>query len=321
MERRALGRTGIEVPRLSFGASPFGGVFGPVEPSDADRAVRAAIDSGIDLFDTAPFYGLGRSETVLGAALRGISRDRFLVSTKVGRYGASAFDFSADRIRESIDVSLARLGVDHVDLLVCHDIEYGDPERIVQESLPAMRALVQQGKARAVGISGYPLGIFPWVARRAPIDFVLSYCHLTLQDRTLLPWLPWFAARGIGVVNASPLGMGLLTDGGPPDWHPAPARVRSACSKAAAACRSAGMSLADAALAWSAGVPGVATTLVGMADAATVARNRAAIESSPMETVPDVIGSCLREVLDTGWTSGGWGDDVAVPDQESPFQI
>lgn len=316
MERRPLGRTGIAVPRLSFGASPLGGVFGPVEQSDADRAVRGAIDLGIDLFDTAPFYGLGRSETVLGSALRGIARDRFLISTKVGRYGADDFDFSAGRIRDSVDQSLTRLGVDHVDLLVCHDIEYGDPERIVDESLPAMRRIVQSGKARAVGISGYPLGIFDRVAAGAPLDFALTYCHGTLQDQSLVPRLPWFAERGIGVINASPLGMGLLTDDGPPAWHPAPDPVRAACRAAAEACVRRGAAITDLAIAWSAGLDGVSTTLVGMANVDAVARNHAALGTVPSPELVRAVEACLAPVRDVGWTSGRWGGS----DQASPRQ-
>ena len=308
MVRKNLGSTGISLPALSFGASPLGGVFGEVTQAQADRAVRSAIDKGIDLFDTAPFYGLGRSESVLGNALRGVGRDRFVISTKVGRYGDRDFDFSEARIRRSVDESLLRLGVGHIDLLICHDIEFGDPSQIVDEALPAMRQLAEAGKARAIGISGYPLGIFPWVADRFDLDFVLSYCHLTLQDRRLAPMLEGFAERGIGVVNASPFGMGLLTEQGPPPWHPASRTVRAACADAMAWCASAGKPGSGTALAWSATQSGVATTLVGMNSAEQVGWNISALESGPDPATVAGMDAILAPVRDVGWVGGNWGN-------------
>jgi len=304
MQRRPLGRTGISVPVLSFGASPLGGVFGDVTQAEADAAVREAIGLGVDLFDTAPFYGLGRSETVLGKALQGIPRDHYLLSTKVGRYGDRDFDFSATRVRSSIDESLSRLGTDHVDLLVCHDIEYGDPAQVVGEALPAMRELVEAGKARAIGVSGYPLDLFDWVLDRFDLDFVLTYCHGTLQDRRLLPLLPGWAERGIGIVNASPLGMGLLGDDGPPEWHPAPAVVRDACAAVREWCRGSGVSIAQAALGWSAGLSGVSTTLVGMSSSETVRANVSALNGATDSDLLALIEAMLAPVRDIGWISG-----------------
>src|SRR2546426_12138260 len=98
MELRILGNTGLPVPVLGFGGSPLGRVFGAVDEEEGIRAVHAAIERGVNLFDVSPFYGLTLAETVLGKALKSVARDRFLVSTKVGRYGADEFDFSADRV-------------------------------------------------------------------------------------------------------------------------------------------------------------------------------------------------------------------------------
>lgn len=305
---RPFGGTGIAVSALGFGASPLGGVFGPVTQAQADAAVWAAVEAGIALFDTAPFYGLGRSETVLGRALSGIPRDRYVLSTKVGRYGVEAFDYSATRIARSVDESLERLNVSHVDLLVCHDIEYGDPDQIVEEALPAMRRIVEAGKARAIGISGLPLGIFPEIVDRAPIDFVLTYCHGTLQDATATALVPDWKARGIGVINASPLGMGLLTDDGPPAWHPAPEAVKAACAAAASHCRSRGARLSALALAWASRLPGIDVTLVGMADAATVAENVAAADQTPDPELLAEVAAILAPVQGVGWPSGRWGN-------------
>src|SRR5437870_13807368 len=117
MQLRTLGKTGLEVSKLGFGGSSLGAVFRSVDQTDATRAVRTALDLGINFFDTSPFYGSTRAESVLGKALEGVPRDDYALATKVGRYGETEFDFSAARVNRSLDESLARLGVDYVDLL------------------------------------------------------------------------------------------------------------------------------------------------------------------------------------------------------------
>lgn len=266
MERRPLGRTGLEVSALAFGASSLGEEFGPIAPDAADRCVRTALDAGINLFDTSPFYGRGISEVVLGLALRGVPRDAYLLSTKLGRYDVATFDFRPERVVESVDTSLRRLRTDHLDLVFCHDIEFVDLGYIVNETLPALRKVKAAGKIRAIGIAGYPLTIFREVTAKAEIDAVISYCHATLQNTELTGW----AAKDIGVLNAAPWGMRLLTDLGPPDWHKADAQTRACCAKAAAHCRAKGADLAKLALQYSIRIPGIASTICGTADPAHV---------------------------------------------------
>ena len=160
MEYRTLGKTGLKVSALSFGASSLGGVFKPVDESVAIRTVRTALDCGINFIDVSPFYGYTKAEEVLGKALKGIPRDRYYLATKVGRYGDADFDFSAKRSAESVEESLRRLGVNYVDTIQAHDNEYGDLNQVVRETIPALRQMQKQGKARFVGITGYPLKIF-----------------------------------------------------------------------------------------------------------------------------------------------------------------
>lgn len=132
MKTNPLGRTRLEVSRLSFGASSLGGVFRPVDEDEAVRAVHAALDCGINYIDVAPAYGGTRAETVLGRALRGIPRARYFLSTKVGKYtnpdayGDDTLDYSRERIRTSLDESTRRLGVSYFDIVHLHDIEYRD---------------------------------------------------------------------------------------------------------------------------------------------------------------------------------------------------
>src|SRR6059058_5178308 len=175
MKFRPLGRTGLNLSWLSFGASSLGQEFRPVDVNEALRAVHVALDLGMNFIDTSPFYGRGMSEVLLGVALRGVPRDRYLLGTKLGRYDANHFDFSARRVVESVDVSLHRLGVEYLDICLCHDIEFVDMAQIVEETLPALRKVQQQGKVRFIGISGYPMKIFKYVLDRTALDVVLSY--------------------------------------------------------------------------------------------------------------------------------------------------
>ncbi|KAG6514726.1 hypothetical protein ZIOFF_025096 [Zingiber officinale] len=231
LERRELGNTGFKLSCVGFGASPLGKVFGDVSHEDALAAVRLALQSGINFFDTSPFYGGTLSETVLGNCLSELQvpREEFIVSTKCGRY-KDGFDFSAQRVTRSIDESLARLKLDYVDILHCHDIEFGSLDQIVNETIPALQKIKESGKARFIGITGLPLGIFTYVLDRVPpgsVDVVLSYCHYGINDSTLVDLLPYLKSKGVGVITASPLAMGLLTDVGPPEWHPAPSELKA----------------------------------------------------------------------------------------------
>src|SRR6476646_7200794 len=157
---RILGRTGLELPILSFGASSLGAEFRNVTLEEVLGSVRAALDLGLNFVDTSPFYGRGMSEVLLGVALKGVPRESYTLGTKLGRYDLAHFDFSARRVAESIDVSLHRLGTDHLDIVLCHDIEFVNLHQIIDETLPALRKIQQAGKVRFIGFSGYPQKLF-----------------------------------------------------------------------------------------------------------------------------------------------------------------
>lgn len=226
MEYRILGKTGLEVSILSFGASSLGSVFRPIKEEEGIRAVHVALDMGVNMIDCSPFYGITTAETVLGKALRGVPRDSYVLATKVGRYGEDEFDFSAERVTRSVDESLRRMGVDHIDIIQCHDIEYGSLDQVVEETIPALRRVQETGKARFVGITGFPLAIYPAVMDRIDVDSILSYAHYSMNDTTLAGLIPYLQGKGVGIIGASPLSMGLLTERGTPDWHPPP-RMKS----------------------------------------------------------------------------------------------
>lgn len=304
MELRTLGKTGLQVSALGFGASPLGGVFGPVEQTEADKMVHAAIDAGINFFDVAPYYGVTRAESVLGRALKGVRRERFLIATKIGRYDSALFDFSAERTVQSVEESLNRLGVETIDLIQCHDIEFVALEQIVQETIPTLRRLQAQGKVRSVGITGLPLKIFPYVLERTEVDTVLSYCHYTLFDRSLETMLPFFQSHHVGVINASPLAMGLLSNSAPPSWHPASEQIRVVCAEAARFCRSRGVEIAELAVQFALANPGIATTLVGMGNREQLERNLASVYKPLDMELLSAVQQVLAPIYNATWDSG-----------------
>ena len=267
MQTRPLGRTGLEVPILSFGASSLGQEFRRVTLQEALGSVRAALDCGLTLIDTSPFYGRGMSEVLLGVALRDVPRSDYLLCTKLGRYDLSHFDFSAARVAESVDVSLHRLGTDHLDIVLCHDIEFVPLRQIVDETLPALRKAQAAGKVRLIGFSGYPQKIFRLICDQAEVDCVLNYNQYTLQNtRFADETVPTLAAKGIGVMNAGPFSARLLTDAPLPAWLKEPEEVKAAARRAAELCRSRGSSIAKLALQFALANPAIATTVAGSAN-------------------------------------------------------
>jgi len=304
MDQRAFGRTGFTVSALAYGASALGEEFGPIDPAVAGRCVRAALDAGITLFDTSPFYGRGISEVLLGVGLRGVPREAYRLSTKLGRYDLATFDFRPERVVESVDASLRRLRTDHLDVVFCHDIEHVDLAFITDVTLPALRNLKAAGKTRAIGVCGYPLAIFATTLGRAEFDAVISYGHATLQNSTLAGLMPRLAERGLGVLNAAPWGMRLLTDQGPPDWHPADAETRVCCARAAAWCREQGSDLAKLALQYAVRFPGGAATICGTADPTHIAAWATWMNEPLDESLLAGVRTILAPVADRSYREG-----------------
>lgn len=304
MKCRPLGNTGLTVSALAFGASPLGGVFGPVSQDDADRAVRAALDAGVNYFDVAPYYGLTRAETVLGQSLLGVKRDTYAISTKVGRYGRDEFDFTAARVTRSVDESLARLRCGRIDLILCHDIEFVDIGRVIHETIPALVAIRRAGKVRHIGVSGLPLRIFREASARTKLDAIISYCRYTLFDDSLATLIPELKTRRVGVINAAPLGMGLLTQAGPPAWHPAPAEMKRACRQAAAWCAAHGIDLAQLALRFAVENDAIASTIVGIASETHLRQNVKHIETPIDAQAMREVTAILAPVNNKTWPSG-----------------
>jgi L-galactose dehydrogenase len=304
MEYRKLGQTDLNLSVVGFGSATLGNVFGDIDVGEGLRAVHFAVDSGINFFDSSPYYGTTLSETRLGEALAG-RRERVILATKCGRYGLDDFDFSAKRVFTSMDESLRRLQTDYIDLFQVHDVEFGDVQQVIHETLPALRQLQQQGKARYIGVTGYPPRLLRRIAEATPVDSILTYCHYNLLNTDMDGVLTAFAQeRGIGLINASGLCMGLLTEHGPPDWHPAPQQVRDAGKKAAEFCRLHGADLPEVALRFCLDHPYVSSTLIGMATVSQVETGLKLLQTSTDRAFLAQVNTILEPVFNYVWPSG-----------------
>jgi L-galactose dehydrogenase len=311
---RELGATGLRVTSIGYGCSPLGNLYGTVKEEEAIASVHEAARLGVNYFDVSPYYGDTLAETVLGKALKTmpIPRESFVVSTKCGRYGHNGFDFSAERVTRSVDESLERLNLDYVDIMICHDIEFVSLDQVLNEAIPALQKVKETGKVRHIGISGLPLHIFRYVLDRAPkgvVELILSYCHHSLNDTSLLDLVPYLQEKGVGIISASPMCMGLLSGQGYPEWHPAPHELKVACEKAAEVCKAQGKSISHLALQYALRNRDIATTLVGMASPELVQQNvKTAIEVEHSANVDEEllndVERILQPVKNLTWPSG-----------------
>lgn len=299
MEYRELGKTGMKISSLSFGASSLGGVFHALKEQEGIKAVHTAVDNGINFIDVSPYYGYYKAETVLGKALKEIDRNRYYLSTKVGRYGEdghNTWDYSAERVTRSVYESLERLNVDYVDIINVHDIEFADLQQIVDETLPALHQLKAEGVVKHVGITDLQLENLKWViehVEEGTVESVLNFCHYCLCDDKLIDFLDFFESHGIGVINASPFSMGLLTERGVPDWHPAPKPLIEACRKAAEYCHEKDYNIEKLAIQYSVGNKRIASTLFSTTRSENVMKN---IEQS-QQPAPAELVNMVRDII------------------------
>ena len=283
MQTRPLGKTGLQLPILSFGASSLGAEFRSVKIEEALQSVHVALECGLNFIDTSPFYGRGMSEVLLGIALKGVPRDNYTLCTKLGRYDLQHFDFSAKRVAESVDVSLHRLGTDHLDIILCHDIEFVPMQKIVDETIPALRKIQAAGKVKYIGFSGYPMKVFKFILDQTDVDCVLSYNQYTLQNTRFADEIvPYLKAKGVGVMNAGPFSARLLTNAPLPAWLKETEEVKAAARAAAALCQSRGVDIAKLALQFSIANDDITTTVSGSANPNNI-RNWAKWAAEPLD--------------------------------------
>lgn len=300
-----LGRTGMKLSNLGFGASSLGGVFHDVREAEGIKAVHTAVDNGINFIDVSPYYGHLKAETVLGKALKEIDRDRYYLSTKVGRYGkdgVNTWDYSAERAVKSVYESMQRLNIDYIDIINVHDVEFADLHQVVDETLPALVELRRKGVVRHVGITDLQPENLKWVIEHSEpgtVESVLCFCHYCLNDDMLTDYLDFFEQHGVGVINASPLSMGLLSRRGAPSWHPAPDALKEACRRASDYCTQHDYPIEKLAMQYSTSLnPRIASTLFSSANPVNVLKNIAYIsepyDARLAEEVRDIIGDMRR---------------------------
>lgn len=303
-----IGKTGMKVSNLSFGASSLGGVFHSIKENDGIEAVITAVENGINFIDVSPYYGHLKAETVLGKALKLIPRDKYYLSTKVGRYGKDGvnyWDYSAKRATESVYESMERLNVDYIDLINVHDIEFTDLQKVAEETLPALVELKKKGIVGHVGITDLQPENLKWViehSEEGTVESVLNFCHYCLNDELLIDFLDFFEERGIGVINASPLSMGLLSERGAPDWHPAPEALKEACTRAAQYCKEKGYPIEKLAVQYSTSLnPRIATTLFSSANPQNVLKNIQFVNEPMDEQLVKEVKAIIGDQMGARW--------------------
>ena len=326
-----LGRSGVRVSPLAFGGAAIGNLFTEVGDREAYDAVETAWRHGVRYFDTAPHYGLGLSERRLGDALRGRPRAEYTVSTKVGRrlepvadvtgddladgFAVPAayrrvWDFGADGIRRTLEGSLERLGLDHVDIVYLHDPD-DHAEAAFREGYPALEQLRSEGVVRAIGAGMNQTAMLTRFVRDTDVDVVLCAGRYTLLDQSALTdLLPAAAGRGTSVVIGGAFNSGLLADPKPAatyDYGAAPAELLDRALRIKAVADRHGTGLRAAALAFCAAHPAVASVLVG-------ARSAHEAADCAREFAARVPAALWQELRDTGLLPA----DAPVPGEPSP---
>jgi len=306
MQYRTLGRTGLRVSILSQGGAALGQQYGSVSQAQAEECVRLAVDAGVNLIDTSAYYGKGLAETMLGRMLPAIGRDRVYLCTKAGRFDTHQFDFTPAAIERSLDESLDRLGTDHVDILLAHDIEFADDiEAVFEETAACLHRLKRHGKCRFIGMSAYPPRLLVRAIERCELDVVISYGHYTLQSQRLLEeLLPVAERHGVGILNGSPLCLGALSDHGPPAWHPADAEFKAVCARAVAYCRAKGADPNLLGMHFALAEERIASTITGTARASELAVNLLALSTSPDQALLQEVRDILAPIRNRDWPSG-----------------
>ncbi|CAI4230708.1 unnamed protein product [Auanema sp. JU1783] len=318
MTYRRVAATDMMVSKIGFGGAAIGGMFGNIEDS-ITQIVETALRKGINFIDTAYWYGQARSESILGKVLSKVPRKTYYISSKVGRFEldyARTFDFRADKILESLTNSLKRLKLTYIDVcfVQIHDADFAPNENIIlYETLQALEMAKHSGKIRYIGLTGYPLkkmaSIIEFSATR--IDVVMTYCHGALNDNSLGEYMSFFQSRNIGVFNSSPLSMGLLTEKGPPPWHPASEIIKETCLAATQYCMSKNISIEKLALEYAFNMPGCHSCLVSMDSIKQVIEDLEICTTTVLTDIEQrVRDRIMRRYLDRLENAGWEGVDV-----------
>ncbi|XP_052856664.1 uncharacterized protein LOC128264959 [Drosophila gunungcola] len=314
MEYRPLGSTGLRVSKIALGGATLSNLFyNDFDREEGIRTVREAIRSGINYIDTAPLYG--RSEELLGQALKDVPREAYYIATKVARYElnpAEMFNYTGAKARESVKRSLELLGLDQVDILQVHDVDAAPSlDMVLNETIPVLEEYVAAGKARFIGITAYDVDVLKECAERGKgrIQVVLNYARYTLLDNTLLRHMKAFQELGVGVVCAAAHALGLLSNAGPQGWHPGSPELQALGKRGAEICRQRNVELGKLAMYYTMQLDGAATFLIGIPNRQLLRINLDAVFDGLTSHEQEVL-QYLRENVFT--KSYSWGSTLST---------
>ncbi|XP_017111159.1 L-galactose dehydrogenase [Drosophila elegans] len=314
MEYRPLGSTGLQVSKISLGGATLSGRFySDFDREEGIRTVREAIRAGVNYIDTAPLYG--RSEELLGLALKDVPREAYYIATKVARYEVNPddmFNYSGAKARESVKRSLELLGLDYVDILQVHDVDAApNLDIVLNETIPVLEEFVAAGKAKFIGITAYDVDALKECAERGKgrIKVMLNYGRYTLLDNTLLQHMKAFQEMGVGVVCAAAHALGLLSNAGPQGWHPGSPELQAIGKRAAEICRQKNVELGKLAMYHTMQLDGAATFLIGMPNRQLLRINLDAVFDGLTSHEQEVL-QYLRENVFT--KSYSWGSTLST---------
>ena len=316
LEIRKLGKTSVEVTSLGFGGAPLGAVGDYLDSTKSKDILDAAWNGGIRYFDTAPLYGHGLSEKRLGGYLPTLNRNHFALSTKIGRLlvpqnegerfpnmrdrenVAIQYDYSADAVRKSLESSLERLGLDRVDILLCHDIDAwtheGDQPEIYRKAaegaLPELHRLREEGLVRAIGLGVNESAVCTRVLHEFDPDcFLLAGRFTLLEQEPLDEMLPLCIEKDVSVIIGGPYNSGLLANTerrrATYDYKPAPDNLWDKAQAIRKICESHQIDMRAAALQYPLRHPAVAAVIPGVISVDEVSTNLNLIQQSIDESL------------------------------------
>jgi len=313
---RRLGRTQLRVSAIGFGSAPLGDLYAKLDEEGAIATVKAAVTAGVTLFDTSPHYGNGLAEHRVGAGLRGVPRDSYVLSTKVGRWmdplrsggtavapGAAApgfagglkhkavIDYSRDGTLRAFEQSLLRLGAERIDIVLIHDVDvwtHGEQaiearfKEAMEGAYVALSRLREEGLVKAIGVGINETRMCERFARAGDFDAMLLAGRYTLLEQGALDgFLALAAQKGIGLMLGGVFNSGILATGAVAGAHynyrPAPPEILAKTGRLEKVCRAHGVALADAALRFPLGHEAVASVVLGAVSAEEISRNTASL--------------------------------------------
>jgi len=313
---RRLGKTGFNVSAISLGCAPMGGVFGAMPHNERLGLVRNALQSGLNLMDTSPYYGATASESNLGRCLSELAsefpRDSYYLCTKVGRY-ENDFDYSASRVERSVEESLSRLRTDRLDIVSVHDFEFAESlDQIWLETLPALAELQTKGIVGHIGLGARPLPVIELVAQRfgfERLSTLLTYNHWNLCDERLRNLMPRLCKYDIGVMQGGVTLMGLLTPQGPQSWNTATSKIKHACAEAV---RETGADILRLGLLHAMDNENIGSVLVGCTSREQLQQNMQwlqqtewMLDAEDRTRVEELQTGVLADVMNIGWIEKG----------------